>query len=386
MEDENIILCDKYSLGKKIGEGSFGEIYFGIDIETKREVAVKVEPPSINVPQLIAEAKIIRSLDKGIGIPKVIWYGTRETTNYMVMEMLGQSLEDKFKLCNRKFSIKTTVMIADQIITRIEYVHTNSIIHRDIKPDNFMTGINKRANLIYIIDFGLSKKYRDPKTKQHIPYKENRSLTGTARYASVNAHMGIELSRRDDLESIGYLFVYFTKGELPWQRIQCDGKKEKYKKIMESKYSTPVEVLCRGLPIEFVEYLLYCKSLRFDEKPDYDYLRGLLRKVALDQNFTLDLEFDWIIIDKKTHQSETADSSFVRTRPKYHRVPQPFPYDMGQESDSQNDSKTITRQSYIGPEFNDKQKILDGRRDFLDRSFIRRNSVREKANKSCHIF
>lgn len=217
MEPEKILLNGKYSfsLNKKLGEGSFGMIFLGIDIQNNKQVAIKVEPPSVTVPQLISEARILKSLEKGIAIPKVYWSGVQNSSTYMVMDLLDQSLEDKFKLCMRRFTLKTTLMIADQIISRIEYVHTNNLIHRDIKPDNFMTGNNKSQNLIYIIDFGLAKKFRDPMTKQHIPYKENRSLTGTARYASVNAHMGIELSRRDDLESVGYLFVYFLKGELP---------------------------------------------------------------------------------------------------------------------------------------------------------------------------
>merc|ERR1712032_678612 len=131
--------------------------------------------------------------------------------------------------------------LADQMIKRVEYMHSKNILHRDIKPDNFLIGLGRKANQVHIIDFGLAKKYRDSRTQQHIPYRENKSLTGTARYASVNTHLGIEQSRRDDLEAIGYVLLYFFRGSLPWQGIKANSKKEKYEKIMEKKITTEVE-------------------------------------------------------------------------------------------------------------------------------------------------
>lgn len=162
-------------------------------------------------------------------------------------------------------------------ISRVEYVHNRSFIHRDIKPDNFLMGLGKRANQVNIIDFGLAKKYRDPKTHIHIPYRENKNLTGTARYASINTHLGIEQSRRDDMESLGYVMMYFMRGSLPWQGLKAATKRQKYEKISEKKMSTPIEVLCKGYPMEFVTYFQYCRSLRFDDKPDYSYLRKMFR-------------------------------------------------------------------------------------------------------------
>jgi serine/threonine protein kinase len=151
------------------------------------------------------------------------------------------------------------------MIQRLEFLHNNHFIHRDMKPDNFLIGHGKKQNIVYVIDFGLAKRYRDPKTGEHIPYKDNKSLTGTARYASVNAHLGIEQSRRDDLEALGLVFIYLNKGQLPWQGLPARTKKEKYEKIRDKKMCTSIEALTKGMPPEFEQYLSYCRSLKFDE-------------------------------------------------------------------------------------------------------------------------
>ena len=304
----------KYRLVKKIGSGSFGDVYLGVNIINGEEVACKLESQKTRHPQLLFESKLYRILHGGVGIATLRWYGTHETGyNVMVSDLLGPSTEDLFNLCNRKFTVKTVLMLADQMLARTEYVHNKNFIHRDIKPDNFLMGIGRNCNKVYIIDFGLAKKYRDTKTRTHIPYREGKSLTGTARYASINAHLGVEQSRRDDIEALGYVFMYFARGSLPWQGLKAATKKQKYERISEKKMSTPVEVLCKGYPEAFATYLAYAKGLRFDEAPDYVYLRReLFRRVYIrDMKEQYDFNFDWNRLNK-TNVTETTRDRYER--------------------------------------------------------------------------
>ena len=322
----------KYRLGKKIGSGSFGasclivfpiqlplssvlegDIYLGINIISGEEVAIKLESVKAKHPQLEYESKVYKTLAGGVGVPFVRWFGTECDYNAMVLDLLGPSLEDLFNFCNRKFSLKTVLLLADQLvrlisrwcfafltpcfpqISRIEYIHSRNFIHRDIKPDNFLMGIGKRGNQVNVIDFGLAKKFRDPKTHLHIPYRENKNLTGTARYTSINTHLGVEQARRDDLESLAYVLMYFLRGALPWQGLKAATKKQKYDRIMEKKMTTPTDLLCRGFPNEFGIFLNYTRALRFDDKPDYSYLRKLFRDLFVREGYQYDYVFDWSV-------------------------------------------------------------------------------------------
>ncbi|EAN83293.1 putative casein kinase [Trypanosoma cruzi] len=301
---------NRFRLGQKIGAGSFGEIFRGTNMQTGETVAIKLEQAKTRHPQLAFEARFYRILNAGggvVGIPNILFYGVEGEFNVMVMDLLGPSLEDLFSFCDRKLSLKTTLMLAEQMIARIEFVHSKSVIHRDMKPDNFLMGTGKKGHHVYVVDFGLAKKYRDPRTHQHIPYKEGKSLTGTARYCSINTHLGIEQSRRDDLEGIGYILMYFLRGSLPWQGLKAHTKQEKYSRISERKQTTPVETLCKGFPAEFAAYLNYTRGLRFEDKPDYSYLKRLFRELFIREGYHVDYVFDWTL--KRIHENLKAEGS-----------------------------------------------------------------------------
>jgi len=293
-----------YEVGRSIGHGSFGEIHVGIDIRTREEVAIKVERADTKHPQLQLEAELLRKLSNGLGIPRMRYSGVERGYNVMVMDLLGPSLEDLFNFCNRKFSLKTVLLLAQQMLARIEYLHKQNFIHRDIKPDNFLMGLGRQGNIVHLIDFGLAKQYRDPVTKKHIPYRDNKSLTGTARYASINTHQGIEQSCRDDLESLGYVLMYFNRGSLPWQGLKAQNKRQKYEKIREKKIATPVDELCRGYLPEFAQFLKASQKLKFDEPPNYAYFRDLLTGACRNESFACDYVFDWNEMYKRTHHHQ----------------------------------------------------------------------------------
>lgn len=285
-----------YRVGKKIGEGSFGVIFEGTNLLNNQQVAIKFEPRKSDAPQLRDEYRTYKILVGCPGIPNVYYFGQEGLHNILVIDLLGPSLEDLFDHCGRRFSLKTVVMVAKQMLSRVQTIHEKNLIYRDIKPDNFLIGRpgTKAANVIHVVDFGMAKQYRDPKTKQHIPYRERKSLSGTARYMSINTHLGREQSRRDDLEALGHVFMYFLRGGLPWQGLKAATNKQKYEKIGEKKQTTPIEELCRGFPPQFAEYLTYVRNLGFEDTPDYDYLRDLFTQAAKDEGIVEDGEYDWM--------------------------------------------------------------------------------------------
>lgn len=284
-----LVVEGKYRITSKLGEGSFGKIFKGVNANTGEEIAIKIEKSSEN-SLLKTEAKIYKLLGETLGIPSLRSYGCEGKFNYMVIDLLGKSLEEMRQDCGGKLSLKTVLAIGIQLLKRLETIHNDGIIHRDIKPDNFL--IKEDTNMVYMIDFGLARRYVN-KREQHIGLASGRKLTGTARYASVNVHLGMTPSRRDDLESIAYVLLYLLNGKLPWQAIKCSDKEQRYEAIGQEKLNIAPWTHFETSPGEFILFLKYCRGLEFDEEPDYNYLRNLLGNLYKHHGFEADNLYDW---------------------------------------------------------------------------------------------
>ena len=284
----------KYKVVKKIGQGAFGAVYEGNIIDDGGKVAIKVEKKNlIKKSALESEAFLLKDL-KDIGIPEVLSYGLVKNYRVLIEPLLGKDLFSLYIQNGMYFPLEDICLISIQILERIQYVHSRYIIHRDIKPDNFLIG-KKDPNIIYLVDFGLSKKYRSSITKKHVKFSLTKKLTGTVRFSSPNALRGGEQSRKDDLISIGYMIIFFMKKELPWQRIRAKNDIERITKVYINKKQLKPEILCESLPEEMTEYIKYVYNLEFEQNPDYKYLKGLFQTILKKKKLDCDnLIFSWI--------------------------------------------------------------------------------------------
>jgi serine/threonine protein kinase len=252
------LINKKYRVLEKIGEGSFGFIYKGENIRTRELVAIKVESIEKELKLLKNESVIYQYLNNIQGIPIVKWFGKDETNYYMVLNLLGESLESIKN--NLTFSLTNVLQIGIQVIILLKTIHDKGLVHRDIKPDNFLLGLNSQRKRIYIIDFGLCKSYMT--NDEHNPVKKTNNLIGSLTYASINTHNCIELSRRDDMESLGYMLIYFYLGKLPWQDLSS----ENVNVIQKLKQDITIH---DKLPQILVNYIKYVRCLEYEEKPNY---------------------------------------------------------------------------------------------------------------------
>ncbi|KAI0972790.1 casein kinase I isoform delta [Xylaria arbuscula] len=281
---KDILINNKYRIDYKIGQGGFGLVYSGTDISNGNKVAIKLVESREDPGALKGEAEIYQELAGKVGIPSVYWFEEEVEYNVLVMELLGPSLEDLFNYCNRRFSLKTILLIADQAICRIERIHRR-YIHRDIKPDNFLLGTGRQGNILYTVDFGVAKEFFGLR-------KHFRMI----RYSYVSANRPKDQSWGDDLESLGYMFVYFARGSLPWQGLKAKTDDEKLELIKQKKMSLSGEELCQDLlPAEFARYINYARSLGPRDKPNYRYIRNLFRNRFQSEGFEYDHVFDWTV-------------------------------------------------------------------------------------------
>ena len=306
-----MLINEKFMLFSEIGSGSFGSVYKGIDIDTQTHIAAKLEDIETTKKRLEKEAEIYTYIHANLQVncvPSMLWYGSYEKHNILILSRLGHSLDKIMKLSNCQISLKILLFLTIKCLKILQMLHNLDIIHRDIKPENFAIGYQKNKKNIYIFDFGLSKIL-----KKEINHNQKRNnLIGTMRYASINAHEGIELSYKDDLESLMYMLIYLYNGELPWQSMDGETKSERSKNIMNCKKTINLSQLCEKLPIEYQKILLYSKSLKYFQRPEYDKMISIFESILIKHGHSLTDECCWTENSNDTHTSSILTNTRSR--------------------------------------------------------------------------
>ncbi|CAK85305.1 unnamed protein product (macronuclear) [Paramecium tetraurelia] len=286
------IFNGRYIAQKKLSSGSFGVVLLGRDKENNIDVAIKIEKEeNQEVKSLEREVQVLQRLANTEGVPNLYWHGEQDDYNIIILQLLGKDLAYYMKQ-KRRFSVKTAIQLGIQIVKVLERIHQKGVVHRDLKPENILFGLDNESSKIYVVDFGISKIYLD-KMERIIPFRDGTSFIGTTRYASIAAHKGYELSRKDDLESLMYVLLYFIKGQLPWQNMQNVTDEERTNKVGEMKMTIDPRELCKDVPIEFPIILEYLKTLQYRSEPDYNYIYNLFQKSAKSLGIVLDFAYDW---------------------------------------------------------------------------------------------
>ncbi|CAD8185707.1 unnamed protein product [Paramecium pentaurelia] len=305
------IFNGKYVAQKKISSGSFGVVLLGHDKDKNIDVAIKIEKEeNEDVRSLEREVQVLERLNGIEGVPKLYWHGEQDDFNVIVMQILGKDLAHYVK-SKKKFSFKTTIQLGIQIVKVLERIHNKGVVHRDLKPENVLFGIDDESSKIYVVDFGISKIFRDKNGNIH-PFRDNTSFIGTTRYASIAAHKGFELSRKDDIESLIYVLLYFMKGQLPWQNMQNVSDEERTVKVGEMKMSIDLRELFKDVPIEFALILEYLKQLQYLSEPNYDFVVQQFEKAAENLGIQLDYSYDWDQQQQPMKISQSVNSEIMQ--------------------------------------------------------------------------
>ena len=313
---QNEIIFKKYKPTKLIGKGAFSNIYSAIRLKDQSIFAMKVEKKEQKRKMLEIEAYHLYIL-QGFGIPKLITFGRNKNYNILIESLLGKTLFEIFIKHKKPCDLINTCLIAIQIIERLEFIHSKNLIYRDVKPENFMTGI-KDPDVLYIIDFGLCKKYRSSKTGKHIQQRDTKNFCGTLIYSSVNVIKGKESSRKDDLISLGYVILFLYKRNLPWNFSFSSLNKNTYNELVKSKESNHNGEIFKDIPEEIIEFIKYAQNLKFEEDPDYNYMKGLFMTLLIKNNCNIQkINFCWIDPNDKDHRAFSKNKLRKKINPRF---------------------------------------------------------------------